>query len=60
MIAAAVKPAAVVPTPVVKIERAARRAAVLKICDLPVPGSPHKSKWESPLTLVPLINWIKI
>lgn len=55
LIAAAVSPAAVLPTPVVNMERAANLAAVRSICDLPVPGSPHNSKCGSPLTLVPKI-----
>jgi hypothetical protein len=41
-----VKPAEVVPTPVVSTARGLRRAANRKNCDFPVPGSPTISKCD--------------
>mmetsp|Transcript_4688 Transcript_4688/g.14140 ORF Transcript_4688/g.14140 Transcript_4688/m.14140 type:complete len:246 (+) Transcript_4688:569-1306(+) len=43
-----VRPADVVPQPVVRIDRGANLAINLKNWDLPVPGSPTSSKWGVP------------
>mmetsp|Transcript_59047 Transcript_59047/g.71080 ORF Transcript_59047/g.71080 Transcript_59047/m.71080 type:complete len:204 (+) Transcript_59047:833-1444(+) len=50
--AAAVRPADVVPTPVVRTDRGDRAAANRRNWDLPVPGSPTKRIWDCSLRLV--------
>lgn len=48
-----VRPAAVEPTPVVKTALGMIFEANLSSCDLPVPGSPTRSKCDSALVLIP-------